>query len=305
MAWTELALPFSENPVLDVEAGALALELEPLGPGEQPRLELKGAHGRAYDDASPPLVTSEGGVVQVRFEAPAFGWPPWGRGRHSICRLFVPSHLRARVRCAAGQIWAQSLAACDLDLSTGAGQIRLRDVHGRLALGAQAGEIRGERIGGTLQVDASLGSVRLQIDALDPGTHRFHSSMGSLRLELVEGLKVRIDAHTSMGSTRNRYPTSADADTILSLETDLGSVRIDPGGSVGEGVADDWRARWGVGGEPMAWPARKAAASAAPTAPVADAQASDEELKRILTLIEQGKINAAQGSDLIHALQGR
>ena len=299
MAWTELALPFSESPMLDVEAGALALEIEPLGVGELPRLELKDAHGRGDDDTAPPLVTNEGGVVQVRFEASAFGWPPWGRGRHILCRLFVPPHLRARVRCGAGQIRAQSLAACDLDLATGAGQIRLRDVHGRLTLGAQAGEIRGERIGGTLQVDASLGSVRLEIDSLDPGTHRFHSSMGSLRLEL------RIDAHTSMGSTRNRYPTNADADTLLSLETDLGSVRVDPGGSRADGVWDDWRGRWGAEREPAAWPARKAAATTAPTPPPADAQASDEELKRILSMIEQGKINAAQASDLIHALQGR
>jgi hypothetical protein len=331
-------LPFGENPIIDLGAGAVALEIVPIHPGETARIELTG--GR-HSDVPAPEISSVGDTVQIKLAPLSFGWPPWRRGRHGSFRLVVPPNVRARVHCAAGQIRVERLAGCDLELSTGAGQIVLRDVHGRLALEANAGQIRGERVGGTLQIESSLGEVRLEVDSLDPGTHRVHSSMGSVRIELIEGLKVRIDAQTSMGSTRNRYPSTPDADTILSLETDLGSVRVDPAGKSGSARydanadAEDWRRRWG--GQPWAgpcWPAERGghpfhrphfnprhaqggswfwagpSDSTEPPGPrpgtsTPRAGASDDELKRILTLVEQGKINAEQANDLIRALQGR
>jgi hypothetical protein len=313
-------LPLGESPVLDLDAGAIALEILPLPAGEQARIESIGRR-----DQPPPQISAEGGTAIIRLAQLGFNWP-WGRGRHGSYRLLVPANVRARVRCAAGQIRVERLAGCDLDLATGAGQIALREVHGRLVLHAQAWEIRGERVGGTLQVESSLGSVRLEVDALDPGTHRIHSSMGSVRLELAEGLRVRIDAQTSMGSTRNRYPSTSDADTILLLATDLGSVRVDPTGARPKRDVEDWRGRWssqpGWPGmrhgpphhfdyrhPPGSWgwtppPAPAAPPAGPPQGASATSGASDDELRRILTLVEQGKINAEQADVLIRALQG-
>jgi hypothetical protein len=278
---TTFPLPFGEQPVLEVVASFSALLLEPVGPSQVPML-LAGQGPHPEEPDVPVSVQQLGNTVQVRVGG-RFGWPPWGRKQGF--RLLVPPHLRARVHCDAGQILAERLMGCDLDLSAGAGQIRLEDVHGRMALRADAGQIRGERLGGTFEVESSAGEVRL---------------------ELAPGLRVRIEARTSMGSTRNRYPTTADAEATLAIETDLGSVRIDSGGRPLAQPVDDWRARWGGGG---AWSGRgpffSKPTAEAPPPPRPASAVSHGELRRILEMVEQGKINAEEADRLIRAMEGR
>ncbi|HUB08661.1 MAG TPA: hypothetical protein VMB50_16765 [Myxococcales bacterium] len=295
-------LPFEDPPILDLEASFCSLTVEPVDAGEVPSLAVASGRGPFRDDPDAPVTVEEaGGVVRVRIGG-RLGWPPWGR--KAVFRLRVPRALRARLHCDAGLIVVERLAGCDLEMSAGAGHLRLDDVHGRLALRADAGQIRGERLGGSLEVESSAGEVRLGVDSLDPGTHRIHTSMGAVRLELAPGLRVRIEARTSMGSTRNRYPTTPDAEAILSLETDLGSVRIDPGGPPAPAGVDDWRSRWS-GKSAGRWPVRPAPPAASPGPPRPSIAVSDDELKRVLQLVEQGKINAEQADRLIRAMEGR
>src|SRR5205823_881183 len=132
------------------------------------------------------------------------------------------------------------------------------------------------------------------------------------------GLDVRIIADTTLGTVRTRYPTRPDAPAVLTLHADLGSVRVREAGRA-EGLdleagkaweelpharylehAMAWAARfaakWGEGFAPPP-PAPQSASS--PSAPVdipppppPPARVSDEELRRILGLVEAGKITA-------------
>ena len=317
---TSVNLPFAEQPVLELTAVAAGLDIEPVPSGENPRIEYLGRAAGAL----PLDVKQADGVVKVVIGAPDLGWfAYWGRGRPGRFRVLVPPHVRARVRSDMGMIRAQGLEGCDLALQTGAGMIQLRNVRGRLALKVDAGQVRGDRLGGTFNVESSMGEVRLRIDSLDAGEHRIHSNMGSVRVALASGIKVRIEAKTSMGSTRNRFPSVSDADAILRLEADLGSVRVDEARAhEDERVGDwaDWRRDWAREdrADDRDWQWRKywwgqwatpprptpTQQTDAPTSRPA-AGASEDELKRILTMVHEHKISAEEAERLIRAMEGR
>ena len=302
-------LPF-ESPAqpLEVEATAAALQLVPVGEGDSPRIEQAGA-GRAL----PVEVTRVEGVVRVRIGMPEAGWLAFlGRGGPFAFKLFVPKNVKAKIRCSAGMLHAERFEDCELDLATSTGAIHLSDVKGRMALRADAGQIRGQRLSGRFQVEANAGAVRLHIVGLDSGEHRIHSSMGSVQVHLAPGIKVQIETRTSMGSTRNRYPSTPGAEATLHLEAELGSVKVDESGTENEvrgGGWDDWRKhwagdvqKWASGWEKWSWLMRPEAQGSWHRR---SGSVGSEELKRILNMVEQGKINAEEAERLIRAIEGR
>lgn len=283
-----IPLPFGESPILDFEANAAQLELVPVKPGEEPRLE--------YEAAVEPEVRREGEVVLIRQATRGFWGALEAGGARAV--LHVPPGVKAKIAADMGRLVVKSLAGCDLDLSTSAGSLELTDVRGRMKLSANAGQIRGEGLGGTFWVECGAGSARLGIVALDPGEHCVHSNMGSVRVDLAPGLDVRIDASTVMGSTRTRYPTNPKSKTLLKLEAELGSVKVGEGGAYEDpkhGDWADWRKLW-------------EAAEAFVTSPVGSAaprEVPQDELKQILTMVEAGKINATEAARLIRAISGQ
>lgn len=313
-----LPLPFADPPVLELSTMAAELAVVAVEPGGVPRLETRHDPRELGID-----VRQAGGVAVVRLGPAEAGWRWFAHGPGAIT-LYVPKAVRARIRNEMGAVRLSGLEGCDLDVRTAAGQIRLEGVRGRLKLHADAGEIRAEHIGGTVDVGCNAGSARLGIDHLDAGEHRARSTMGSVRVELASGLRVRIEARTVMGSTRVRYPTTADAEAVLKLETDLGSVKVSDGGfreDPRHGDWADWRKHWAQ----QSWPQQAADGSGpwdrggppwerwAETArhvartvfqPPAPA-VPDEELRRILSMVESGKLNAAEAEKLIRALEGR
>ena len=96
-------------------------------------------------------------------------------------------------------------------------------------LAADAGSVTGREVGGFFDVETQAGSVRLDILDLQPGEHRIRATMGSVRLELVRGMDVCVETHTSLGSVRNSYPSRQEAPARLVLSTEMGSVRVDEG----------------------------------------------------------------------------
>lgn len=286
MKTQRIPLPFGDRSVLDFEANASQLEVVPVKNGEAPCLEWEGAVA--------PEVRREGEVVMIHPSSRGF-WGALEMGSYKMT-LRVPPQLKARMSVDMGRLTVSHLAGCDLDLSTSAGSLELHDVRGRMKLTANAGQIKGDLLAGTFEVECGAGSARLGIVALDPGEHHVQSNMGSVRIELAPGIDVRIEANTVMGSTRTKYPTNPKSTTVLKLEADLGSVRIGEGSGYSDprhGDWPDWRKLWDAAGELL---------TARPARPPA---ASPEELRQILSMVEAGKINAAEAERLIRAISGQ
>jgi hypothetical protein len=118
-----------------------------------------------------------------------------------------------------------------------------------------------------------------------PGEHRFRATTGSVRLELARGLDVCVEAHTSLGSVRNRYPSRTSAATKLVLSTEMGSVRVDEGGAF----------------RPARQPTAPSAAPNSSERPPAPPRA-DAELERILKMVEAGELSAQDADELLRAM---
>ena len=148
-------------------------------------------------------------------------------------------------------------------------------------LAADAGSVSGRDVGGYLNVETQAGQVRLEVTELLPGEHRVRATMGEVRLQLAPGLDVCIEAHTSLGSIRNDYPSRQSAPTKLQLSTEMGSVRIEQGG-------------FNMSSRPRPRQPER------PAAPVD--RATDPELERILKMVEAGELSAQEADDLLQAM---
>ncbi|RKH37766.1 hypothetical protein D7V93_41760 [Corallococcus llansteffanensis] len=319
------AIPWGQQAQLELHATAAALVVSPLAEGEKPYLVTHGRveariheHGRV---TKVELVPRESGFLSLF----------WRQGGHA--ELFVPANVHAKLHLDAGAVRVSGLKDCELDLSTDAGTASLRDVHGKLTLRTGAGRIVGERVGGTLNISAQAGAVKLDVDALDVGEHRIGTQVGAVELRLVPGLDVHVAARTAMGAVHTRYPSNPQAATTLVLETELGSVRIrESGRSRSEDVAHEaweadslrwqrkaerwqrraerhahqwahaWANSWGAppwahhpGTSPHARP-EQAAPPPSPGIPEA-------EMRRVLELVEAGKLSAADAQKLLTAMQ--
>jgi hypothetical protein len=330
----DIPLPFGAVPQLELTAPACVLALVATEPGQQPFLESS----EALADVFRPDVRREGETVRVHVElSQPFPFSLWDFGPRVQLTLHVPANVRAKVRLDAGRARMRGLSDCDLDVETGAGVLTLRDVSGRIRLQTGAGKISGEHLSGAIEAETSAGAIRLQVDRLATGKHRIHSAMGSVRVDLAPGQKVQVDARASMGSVRNSYPSSPGAEALLEVQTEFGSVRVVEGGGestaaagaedvgFGVGMGGWWggfpgffrrldeahqRHRWGMGwsdapGRSRAGP--PGAGWAPPPPPPTPPQAapppvSDEELRRVLTLVQEGKLSAEDAQKVLRAM---
>ncbi|HYX92435.1 MAG TPA: hypothetical protein VE782_12815 [Myxococcaceae bacterium] len=301
-------LPFGESPQLEVLSQLGDLTLIAVGEGEEPAVETTVGEDLAI------RVSKDGELVRVEIGREG-GWLEFLP--EGPVTLRVPRQVRARVRTELGRMRVEGLDhGCNLELSTSAGAIDLTRCAGRIALRTGAGKISGRRLSGTFDVETAAGAVRLGITGLEPGHHRIQTNMGEVRVDLAPGLAVRIEARTGMGSARVRYPSAPDAAAVLHLNTDLGAVKVREGSESDDRHGD--YPRWEpmppfppfIGSRPRRW--AKAWARAwewpgppAPPQPEQGKRVGEEELRRILTMIEQGKITAADAEKLIRAIEGR
>lgn len=316
-------LPFGERPELALTASAGAIHLVPVAPGEQPRIEATGAlQGNLRVE-----VIRDREQVRVHLGGPeASPFAFWDHGPNVRVTLFVPKNVHAEVRTDVGRIRADDLDGCHLQLVTSAGTMQLSRCRGRMALRTTAGKIVGELLSGSFDVETGAGAVKLGITGLDPGRHRVRSSVGAVRVDLAEGLSVQVETHTNMGGARNTYPSTAGALAVLEVSTELGAVKVRQrsaaeGATEGVGPHSRRRGPWGRDFDPAQWaewfdmgtwmppflgrvPPR-APAPPPPPPPSAAPSVGDEELRRILSLLEQGKITAAEAEKLLRALERR
>lgn len=310
-----IPLELGPVPVIDLHADAVRLSIVPVEPGQSPRLEIDARGGR---NGSPPIdVRKDGERTVIRVRTPGAPWhwmePEWVK--HLI--LVVPANVRAIVRSDMGRISVANLAGCDLQLMTHAGAVDLENVRGRLLVAVDSGAVKGEGLGGTFDVVSQAGSVKLGIDALDEGPHRIRTTMGSVKIELAPGLDVRIEESTTLGSTQNRYPTNASAKAVLHLSAELGSVKVREGKKADDPRHrdwPDWRRTWASHSSAPEWPSPSPAEPARPTTPAAastldltpepstSARVGDDELRKVLELLQDGKVSASDAERLIRAM---
>ena len=321
-------LPFSEKPKLDFSSDFGTVRLEPVGSGEQPRLEVIGRNlARLHVHLS-----QAGDIVRCHVDQDCFGV------RDLDFVLLLPREVQARVHADLGSIEATDLGPCELELTTNVGQIRVENVHGRLRLASDAGAISGRGLVGSLDVETDAGSIHLEIDGLDPGRHRVHTDAGSIRIALASDLDVRVEAESDVGSVRTSYPVHPAAAAVLEVSTDAGSIRVR--------AVEPSEPRWpSTGGEPVSDPPaatppqppeppqpseppqppqppelssvpappagptierRPEPPAEAPSAgleePVRASPSDDDELERILKLVESGQLSARDAHDLLRAL---
>lgn len=297
-------LPFSDLAQLELATPFGDIQLIPLAEGETPHVEQAGG-----DRGLNVEMAKEGDVVRMRLTSTELSFLDFG-APHARLVLHVPSNVRARVRTEFGRIRAERLdQGCDLDLATTAGAMHLDQIIGRIALRTGAGQITGEKLAGTFDVVTAAGSVRLGIAGLQPGHHRISTSMGAVRVDLSPGIQVKLETRTSMGSVRRKYPSSPDAPAVLEVSTELGSVKVREAGSTDERHGDfprwdvfpGWKAeKWAD-----AWGRFWSAQAPASDAPPPRRPVRDEELSRILAMVEQGKISAQEAERLIRAIENR
>lgn len=293
-----IPLELSEKPEIDVRVQAERIRVFPIEPGGLARIEVSMRRGA---EVAPIELSRDGDRLIIAGTKNPSAWPWPGAGMVNQLVLYVPQHIRARIKQDFGQLFIERLAGCDLDLSASAGTIALTDVHGRLTVSVDSGTVSGEHLGGTIDVHSQAGSVKLGIDALDAGEHRVRTAMGSVKVFLAPSVKVKMEANTTLGSTRVTHPNSPDADAVMRLDAELGSIRVKTGADAEDrrhGDWPDWRRLW----RDFAKQAVAVAIDEIPRALPSNARVPDEELRKVLELVESGKLTAPDAERLIRAM---
>ena len=289
-------LEFAERPALELRATAERIRVVPVEPGERPRIEVE---SQRRDPATLQVERSGETLVVTTDSTRALASWVFGAVPFSALTLFVPENVRARIRQDFGSLEVERLVGCDLELSASAGTIALSHLRGRLQVSVDSGTITGEHLAGTFNVRTSAGSVKLGVDALDAGDHRFTTELGSVKLFLAPGQQVKFDSITSLGSSRISYPSVEGAPAHVRLSAELGSIRVKEGDAfIDERHGDwaDWRRLWHDAVETVGGVISDAAPKPSPQ-PVPEA-----ELRKVLELLQDGKINAQDAERLIRAM---
>jgi hypothetical protein len=296
-----MPLEFGERPTLDVNVIAERLRIVPIEAGGTARVEVDGRR----DDIAPIEIRREGETVFIT-AASGRGFWNWGASMAKRMTIFVPEHVRARVQHDFGQVFVERLAGCDLELVTNAGQIDLDQVKGRMKVVCDSGTVTGQGLGGTFDVMTSAGSVKLLIDSLDAGEHRIRTSMGSVKVLLAPSVKVKLEANTTLGSARLTHPSTPDADAHMVLSAELGSVKVKTGNDASDprhGDWPDWRRVWRDVAVSLTDAIEDALPQSRPMRPAPQSpRVPEAELRKVLELVEQGKLTASDAERLIRAM---
>jgi hypothetical protein len=302
---TRWDLPFGDFAEIDFHADAYSIVIEPVENGGTPRIETSHKTRRAPDIT----VTREGNVVRVHVGMgrgiPLLDWIPWNAG--STLYVRVPANIRGRIHTGAGTLRAHDFQDCQLELVTDAGTIQAERIRGNLRLMTSAGTIDGIDLAGSLDIETSAGTIDLSVVALDPGTHRVHTSAGTVRVDLARDIEVRVDASSSFGGARVKFPSTRDAAATLIVSSDAGTVRVRE--SHGHGgsrhhehrewrqhhVHEKWSHKSGPYRQPAAAPVRQAPVAPAP-------ETNDAELDRVLKMVAEGTLSPDDAGEVLRAL---
>jgi hypothetical protein len=310
---TRWDLQFGDVAEIDFHADAFSVVIEPVENGGSPRIETSHKSRRAPD----VRISREGNVVRVHIGMgrgiPFLDWIPWNAGSTIVVR--VPANIRGRVHTGAGTLRARDFRECQLELVTDAGTIQAERIQGNLRMMTSAGTIDGTDLGGTLDVETSAGTIDLSILALDPGTHRVHTSAGTVRVDLARDIEVRVDANSSFGGARVKFPSSENAAANLVVTSDAGTVRVREShshrGSRDHQERAQWHHRRAAWHHHHAWHQAPAQSpyrqpGAPPQSPIEQHaprnEANDAELDRVLKMVAEGTLSPEDAGEILRAL---
>lgn len=335
-------LTFGEQPELEINASALSLRILPLEAGETPYIALhgKGAEGvdlRVDSEGGNVKVSVQRGrelfgwTSHLRLTAAV----PAGirlRVRLNAGRMRVIGVRDAEydLRADASHVTIRDSSG-RLRLSANAGKVDMDGFTGVLDARADAGALRlsDVHLDGDSSMRSNAGAIRCERLRLDAGNYQVETNAGSIRLGLLPGTPISVEASASLGSVNNQIGGSNDqAPVHLKVRTDLGSVRLYYDGPAATPLHNvpisDERAgepatvqRADERAEPAAAqpaePREQAIpfeagepAAAAPESPAPAASASsrqDDEMLRILGMVERREITSGEAAALIAALR--
>ncbi len=284
-------LPFEGQAELEFTSGRGAVALVPADPGTEAFLEVTGRDATGIG----VRVTRAGHVVRVDVRRDTGFRRSDERGETSVV-LHVPADIRAQLDTEAGSIEARGLGPCALAVRTGAGRIALSDVYGRLQLSAGAGQIAGHGLGGSIDIQANAGAILLEVDSLDPGEHRIYSGAGTIRLVIARDVDARVEVDHGRGPVEIDYPSRRHAAAVVRISSSHGSIYVREGHVSGRRVPV--RVPYDVPLIPPMPEGRRTTGADEP----AVSKASDEDVERILELVEAGQLSARAAKGLLSAL---
>jgi hypothetical protein len=220
-------------------------------------------------------------------------------------------------------------------LASSAGKLVVERCSGSLEAKVDAGKLQVEEFSGTIVARTDAGSLQLRSLRLQPGEHALESSMGSIDASIVPdpNVPLRVVARASLGSVNNRIGEGpSDAPAVLHARADLGSIRIRweerPATPLRAVPVLDERESNGYASpskpvemrqvplEEEQPPAGRPEAAAEPAAgaeqsgsDTAEAQSSspqpsyEDEVTRILGMVERHEVSAGEGASLLAALR--
>lgn len=297
----------------DLEASGLAIEQ--LGRRVRVRVSVMdafpfgfwGSNARGIDVYLPPAVRARVRTDVARIEAERLGGCELEL--ETSAGIIAVRELSGRIVCAsdAGAIEAHDLGPCEVELRAEAGRITLENVQGRIRLVTRAGSITGVSLAGSVDCSAELGTISLQLADLDAGEHRVQTKAGSIRIELPPELRVRVETSATIGRARSEHPSDPAAAAVLRATTELGDVRIQTA-AVRRPTATRTPAATAT---PRSQPLRPATIERdeqpphTETAPAPRGKAPEpreEQVARILQMVERGELSASDAEDLLRAI---
>jgi hypothetical protein len=234
---------------------ARALELQremEFAPGDVLKIDIKAGNIQ--------ITGNHGGAITINAQGDIL--PEVERSGNTV-RIFTDQHQNWNRKKLDLTIGLPSAAA--VDISSGAGDIYVKNTSGQLDAETGAGNIRAGWPG-----RATL-----------PGHCRLTTGVGNISLELPDSAGIRIEAQTGLGRISGRNDRSygrraelslGSGEGLFRLATGIGNIRIDPEEALGRDWPDDdifnWRHQrqgyqknfhFEMGGGPLAiWPDRSA-----------------------------------------------
>lgn len=271
-----LPLPLDDGARLLVSVERCPVVVTGIGVGEKPSLEVR---GHRVDAA----VVRFGGRVRNNQHMLHVGIDEDEGGIDEVL-LRVPRDVALWVESELGPVRVSDLEECYLSVETEVGGIELRNVAGHLHLATEIGPIRGEAVGGRLQVETEVGPVLLRVTHLTAGRHDVATEVGPINLELAPGLSVAIHAECDCEPISVTYPSTVTAAAQVRLTSEVGPIHV-----------GEWR-----GAPATASPAPAPRPVGAGTQPPPE---PGDEVARILHMVQDGVLTAAEANQLLHEIE--
>lgn len=215
-----------------------------------------------------------------------------GRGRVVLKRIRGP---QVRVDCSSGglQLFGFQGQSCHVD--SGSGQVELHGLDVSV-----------------LRVDNGSGAATIELDRLHPGgTYHVDTGSGPVRLSVPVGARARL--HADVPARRLQLDVQGELLSRgrgeMSLNgggADDAEIRLDCGGSIHLTSHTPGAVAGAAAAEvaPAAGPDSPAAAAAARPPVAAGTPVGEDEMTRVLKMVEEGKLTPEEAAELLAALEG-